>query len=57
MLFDNAPTHIPPNTTKETLMDFDVYRLSIVTVILPPANTTTIVQPLNQGIIAAYKAH
>ena len=26
MLFENALTHIPPNTTKETLMDFDVYR-------------------------------
>ena len=57
MLLDNAPTHIPPNTTKKTLMGFDVYRLSNVTIIFLPANTTSIVQPLDQGIIAAYKAH
>ena len=57
MLLDNAPTHIPPNTTKETLMGFDVYPLSNVTIIFLPANTTSIVQPLDHGIIAAYKAH
>jgi hypothetical protein len=57
MLLDNAPTHIPPETTKEVLMGFDVYRLSNITIIFLPANTTSIVQPLDQGIIAAFKAH
>jgi hypothetical protein len=56
LLLDNAP-HIPPDTTKEVLMGFDVYRLSNITLIFLPANTTSIVQPLDQGIIAAFKAH
>jgi hypothetical protein len=54
MLLDNAPTHIPPETTKEVLMGFDVYRLSNITIIFLPANFTSIVQPLDQGIIAAF---
>jgi hypothetical protein len=32
LLLDNAPTH-PPDTTKEVLMGFDVYRLSNITLI------------------------
>jgi hypothetical protein len=57
MLLDNAPTHIPPNTTKEVLMGFHVYRLSHITIIFLPTNTTSMLQPLDRGIIAAFKAH
>jgi hypothetical protein len=38
-------------------MGFHVYRLLNFTIILLPANTTSIVQPLDQGIVAAFKAH
>jgi hypothetical protein len=56
MLLDNAPTHIPPETTKEVLVGFGAYCLSNITIIFLLANTTSIVQPLDQGI-AAFRAH
>jgi hypothetical protein len=54
LLLDNAPHILTP---PRVLMGFDVYRLSNITLIFLPANTTSIVQPLDQGIIAAFKAH
>lgn len=56
LTLDNAPTHILVDVTKKVLHGFDVYYLSNVVLVFLPANTTSIVQPLDQGIIAAFKA-
>lgn len=56
LLLDNAPTHLIVDVPKHTVQGFQLYYLSNVTVIFLPANTTSLVQPLDQGIIAAFKA-
>ena len=56
LLLDNAPTHLLVDVPKQTVQGFQLYYLSNVTLLFLPANTTSIVQPLDQGIIAAFKA-
>lgn len=57
LLMDNAPSHRVCNVAKENIDGFEVYRLQHVTVLFLPANTTSVIQPLDAGIIAAFKAH
>jgi len=56
LLLDNAPTHIVADVAKKVVRGFELYYLSNVTLIFLPANTTSVVQPLDQGIISAFKA-
>lgn len=56
LLTDNAPSHRVRGAVKEEIDGFEVYRLQHVTVLFLPANTTSVIQPLDAGIIAAFKA-
>jgi hypothetical protein len=53
MLMDNAPVHMGFEKTQRE--GFDVIELSHMLVVFLPANTTSHVQPLDQGIINSWK--
>jgi hypothetical protein len=57
MLTDNAPTHMVTDADVEEEHGFKVINLSHLKAVFLPANTTSVVQPLDQGIIACTKAH
>jgi hypothetical protein len=57
LLGDNAPTHTVRDADVDEEHGFKAINLSNVKLIFLPANTTTIEQPLAQGIIASMKAH
>jgi hypothetical protein len=57
LLGDNAPTHTVGDAGVDEEHGFKVIDLSNVKLIFLPANSTTIVQPLDQGTIASMKAH
>jgi hypothetical protein len=57
LLTDNAPTHMIKDADLDEEHGFKVINLSNIKIIFLPANTTSVVQPLDQGIIAALKAH
>lgn len=56
MLLDNASSHAVPGLTTVKMGSFDSLILSNLLFIFLPANCTSIIQPLDQGIIAAFKA-
>ena len=56
MLLDNAASHAIAGMEKSKLGSFDSLNLSNLLLIFMPANCTAIIQPLDQGIIAAFKA-
>jgi hypothetical protein len=57
MLTDNAPTHMVTDADVEEEHGFKVINLSHLKLVFLLANTTSVVQPLDQGIIACTKAH
>ena len=55
-LMDNAASHMLPVEASEQ-EDLKVIKLSNITLLFLPANTTSVVQSLDAGIIHAFKAH
>ena len=56
LTMDNASAHAIEGGVVEEIMEFSVIRLSNVTIVKLPANTTSVIQPMDQGIIRAFKA-
>jgi hypothetical protein len=57
LLMDNAPTHLMAGKDKLDMEGFVAYKVNRwLTVLFFPPNVTSIVQPMDQGIIAAFKA-
>ena len=56
LLMDNAASHMLPAEASEQ-EDLKVIKLSNITLLFLPANTTSVVQHLDAGIIHAFKAH
>jgi hypothetical protein len=57
LLTDNTPTHMLASAEVEQEHGFNVINLSHLKIVFLPANTTSVVQPLDQGTIACTKAH
>jgi hypothetical protein len=57
LLCDNVPTHTVQDAEVDEELGLKVINLSNVKLIFLPANTTSVIQPLDQGIIAAVKTH
>ena len=57
MLLDNASSHGVADTLLTKVGSLDAFRLSNLLLLFLPPNCTSVVQPLDQGIIAAFKAH
>ncbi|KAL5502221.1 hypothetical protein EMCRGX_G008959 [Ephydatia muelleri] len=57
MLLDNASSHGVADTLLTKVGSLDAFRLSNLLLLFLPPNSTSVVQPLDQGIIAAFKAH
>ena len=55
LLCDNAASHNLNGYERETMHGLELVKLGNLTVVYLPPNTTSIVQPLDQGIIAAWK--
>ena len=56
MLLDNASSHFLSDTPMIKVGSFDCFKLSNLLLLFFPANCTSVVQPLDQGVIAALKA-
>lgn len=55
ILLDNAASHNIEGMQKTKIGDFDAFVLSNITLVFFPASATPVVQPLEQGVIAALK--
>ena len=56
LTMDNASAHGMPGYDEDVVEGFKVVRLSHVTVVKLPPNTTSEIQPMDQGIIRSFKA-
>jgi hypothetical protein len=55
MISDNASSNVVSSTKVGKSCGFSTLELSNMTLILLPPNVTSVVQPLDQGIIASFK--
>jgi hypothetical protein len=55
MLMDNAATHQLSTVPLTQVHGLNAYVMSNMTILFMPANVTSVVQPLDQGVIAAFK--
>jgi hypothetical protein len=55
MLLDNASSHVVSSAKVGKSHDFSTLGLNNMTLVFLPPNVTSIVQPLDQGIIAYFK--
>ena len=56
MLLDNASSHSVADIQLIKMGSFNAFRLSNLLLIFLPPNCTSVVQPLDMGIIASFKA-
>lgn len=55
LVMDNAPSHKISGIPTQDMDGFKTIQLDNVLILFLPANTTSVVQPLDAGIIAAFK--
>ena len=55
MISDNASSHVATSAKVGKSRDFSTLELSNMTLVIPSPNVTSVVQPLDQGIIASFK--
>ena len=55
MILDNASSHIVSSAKVGKSRGFSTLELSNMTLVFLPPNVTSVVQPLDQGIIASFK--
>jgi hypothetical protein len=57
LVMDNASSHKVAGVVAQERHGFMTLQMDWVLIVFLPANTTSIVQPLDQGIINSFKAH
>jgi hypothetical protein len=55
MIWDNASPHVVSSTKGSKSRGFSTLRLSNMTLVFLPPNVTSVIRPLDQGIIKSYK--
>ena len=55
MILDNASSHFVSSAKVGKLVVFQHWNMSNMTFVFLPPNVTSVIQPLDQGIIASFK--
>ena len=55
IIMDNAGSHDIHGEVKKIIDGFNAFVLSHITILFLPPNVTSIVQPLDEGVVAAFK--